>query len=218
MVSEKEHDIIGGAMRVEDIKDFNYSDKEERDALVIRLYSKGFSCYKIARLLNIHRHTVTRVLKNNNISRRKIGDYHRLRHEKIRELYLSGKSIQEIAAELKISSNTVERVLEKMKIIFEKNERRIIRIAKYIELKKDGKTKEEIAKILGMTTRQLNRLVFNSPINITNIKNKKYSKKPLSNIITDFIKGSSITDLSKRYGMNQSELKDLLRKFGLYKL
>jgi len=225
VLSDKKSRVVTNDLSVESTEkkesttgSYKYSTKAERDELVIKLYKEGLSCYKIAHLLDIHRHTVTRVLKSNNIPRRKIGDYHQLRHKKIEEMYLSGKSIAEIAEKLKISTNTVEKVLEKRKIIFERNDERIIKIARYIELKKQGKTKEEIAKILGLSTKQLNRLVFNSPINITNIKNKRYSKKPLADIITEFMQGATLDQLSRRYDLKQSEIKDLLRKFGLYKL
>ncbi|MHA1684872.1 MAG: helix-turn-helix domain-containing protein [Candidatus Heimdallarchaeaceae archaeon] len=193
----------------------NFTDKEARDKKVIELYKQGLSCYKIADKLNIHRHTVTRILAKYGINRRTIGDYHALRHEKIIALYEGGHSIEEIADTLNITPSTVIQVLERYRILFPKNDKRLLIIAKYLELKHKGMSKAEIAKEVGINIKQLNRLIFNSPINISNLNNKKYLSKPISEIIIDCLRGESIEIISKKYDIKQEDLEDLLVRFGL---
>lgn len=190
-------------------------DKETRDRTVIELYRKGLSCYKIADMLHIHRHTVTRILEKNGIGRRTIGDYHAIRHEKIIELFENGKTTKEIAKEMNITEPTVVQVLERYRIIFPKNDRRLLLVAKYLELKHQKMSKTEIAKELGVNIKQLNRLIFNSPINISNISNKKYLAKPISQIIMDYLRGAELAELCKKYEIKEEDLDDLLTRFGL---
>ncbi|MCE7741065.1 MAG: helix-turn-helix domain-containing protein, partial [Candidatus Heimdallarchaeota archaeon] len=59
----------------------------QRDALIVEMYEDGLSTYDIAIQLELNRHTISRVLKENRIETRTIADYHKFKHEDIELLF-----------------------------------------------------------------------------------------------------------------------------------
>ena len=92
-----------------------YRPLSERDALIIEMYDEGLSTYEIAEALEINRHTISKVLKENEVETRTIADYHKLKHDDIIELFKQGKTKHEIAKDLGFS--TVEQKFKVSRLI-----------------------------------------------------------------------------------------------------
>lgn len=98
-----------------DWKDEKY---RERDDKACSLYKKGTKITEIANTLNINRHTVTDILKRNNVYeysniRENIAsDSKTERNNSIIYLYKKGLSMREVAKQLNVCTSTVKNVLD----------------------------------------------------------------------------------------------------------
>jgi len=192
------------------------SNLSDRDKNIIKLYESGLSCEKIGEKLNLNRITVNKILHRNNIKMRKIKEYHIKRHEKIIALFLDGKTIEEISEITNLKQETIKNLLLKKKLILSNNEKKIVQVARYIELKNKGYSNELIAQILNLTLNQVRRLPHNSGIKISIIPKKKIPNN-LAELILDALKGKNIYELSKKYNLTSQDIKKLLEIFGLHK-
>lgn len=85
----------------------------EQTAKLIAEYRGGATVYELATQFKIHRHTVSRILKDASVAPR----YRRLSDEQIREaklLYTSGWSLARIAAKFDVDPSTVHVRLRKL--------------------------------------------------------------------------------------------------------
>lgn len=88
---------------------------EDVTSKVIQLAKQGYSANKISDMLDLNSNTVLRILRKNNLVKRK----EKLKPEeieKIKQMYLNGESIYKIAKELKRSTNLIVYHLKKMNI------------------------------------------------------------------------------------------------------
>ncbi|MHA1303370.1 MAG: hypothetical protein ACTSQE_03800 [Candidatus Heimdallarchaeaceae archaeon] len=188
----------------------------KRDVMIIQLYEQGLSSYKIAAELEINRHTVTKVLRDNNVEIRSKKQYDKKRKELICSLFKQGKSIFEISNIAGVSRYTVRLTLEEEKLIFNKYERDILNIARYIQMKNKGYETESIAKFLNMTEKQLNKLLKNSGIKTSALRRKAEKIENLPDIVEHKLRGMKAKEIAMKYKLDLVKLKDILEDFGLY--
>ena len=188
----------------------------ERDALIVEMYEDGLSTYEIAIELELNRHTVSRVLKENRIETRTIADYHKFKHEDIEDLFNRGKSKHEIAKELGLTYYTVRKVLEDRGFIRNRKDKETLRIANYVQMKNRGYDNEAISIYLGLNdVKQLNKLIRNSTVNVTAVRLKTKKIESLPDIVRDRLEGKSIHDISMKYNLYILDVIDILYEFGL---
>ncbi|MHA1953079.1 MAG: hypothetical protein ACW96U_03945 [Candidatus Heimdallarchaeaceae archaeon] len=187
----------------------------ERDALIIEMYDEGLSTYEIAEILEINRHTASKVLKENEIQTRTIADYHKLKHHDIVHLFKQGKTKHEIAKELNITYYTVRKVLEDKGLVLNKKDRETLAIARYIQMKNKGYENDAIAIFLDMTEKQLNRLIRNSGVNVSSVRNKTRNIDILPDIVLQCLKGMTLSKISMKYKVDLVLVKEILYEFGL---
>jgi len=192
-----------------------YRPLSERDALIIEMYDEGLSTYEIAEALELNRHTISKVLKENEIETRTIGDYHKLKHDDITELFKQGKAKHEIAKDLGLTYYTVRKVLEDKGLILSKKDRETMSIARYIQMKNKGYDNESISSFLNISRKQLNKLIRNCGVNVTAVRHKTGEIENLSDIILSRLKGMKITDISLKYKIELVLLREILYDFGL---
>ncbi|MCK4845425.1 MAG: helix-turn-helix domain-containing protein [Candidatus Heimdallarchaeota archaeon] len=191
---------------------------DDRDSTILELYSQGYSTYQIATKLTINRHTVSKVLRDNDIKTRRTKDYFKPAHDEIVNLFTrKGLSKHDIAKKMDCTYYTVRKVLEDRGVIFNKKDRETLAIAKYIQMKNQGLMNIDIANFLEMTTKQLNRLVRNSGFNIQAIRLRTKKFTNLIDIIKLRLEGFTLTEISIKFRMNIVEIKDILYHFGLSK-
>lgn len=94
------------------MKKYNY----EMEYNICFLYLEGFKNKEISEILNVNRHTITNVLKQNNVytypQSKKDSIYSKdKRNKQIIDLYTSGKSCRQISKEMSISMSTIKNVL-----------------------------------------------------------------------------------------------------------
>ena len=193
----------------------DYRPLSERDALIIEMYDEGLSTYEISEALEINRHTISKVLKENEIETRTIADYHKLKHDDIIELFKQGKTKQEIAKDLGLTYYTVRKVLEDKGLILNKKDRETMSIARYVQMKNKGYDNESIASFLNITRKQLNKLIRNCGVNVTAVRNKTSEIENLSDIILSRLKGMKIANISLKYEIDLVLLREVLYDFGL---
>ena len=187
----------------------------QRDLIILDMYNNGYSTYQIADALELNRHTVSKVLKDNNISTRITADYHKFKHQEIIDLFNKGKSKKEIAVELELTDYTVRKVLEDNGLILNKKDRETVSISRYIQMKNKGYDNESIAIFLEMTTKQLNKLVRNSGVNVTAVRHRTKEIESLPDIILERLQGEAIKSISLKYEMDLIALREILYEFGL---
>ncbi|MHA1225094.1 MAG: hypothetical protein ACTSP3_17965, partial [Candidatus Heimdallarchaeaceae archaeon] len=100
-------------------------------------------------------------------------------------------------------------------LILNKRDRQTLSIARYIQMKNKGYDNEYIAVFLGLTERQLNKLVRNSGINISSVRSKTKKLEILPDIVLSRLKGASIAKISLKYKIDIVLLKQILYEFGL---
>ncbi|MFW9852040.1 MAG: helix-turn-helix domain-containing protein [Candidatus Thorarchaeota archaeon] len=193
----------------------DYRPLSERDALIIEMYDEGLSTYEIAEALEINRHTISKVLRENEIETRTIADYHKLKHDDISELFKQGKTKHEIAKDLGLTYYTVRKVLEDKGLILNKKDRETMSIARYIQMKNKGYDNESIASFLNITRKQLNKLIRNCGVNVTAVRNKTSEIENLSDIILSRLKGMKIANIALKYKTELVLLREVLYDFGL---
>ncbi len=197
-------------------KDFSESSLlSQRDMIILDMYNNGLSTYQIADALELNRHTVSKVLKNNKISTRITADYHKFKHQEIIDLFHKGKSKKEIALELDLTDYTVRKVLEDNGLILNKKDRETISISRYIQMKNKGYDNESIAIFLELTTKQLNKLVRNSGVNVTAVRHRTKEIESLPDIILERLQGGAIKSISLKYKIDIIILREILYEFGL---
>lgn len=91
-------------------------DKKQRDEKVCQLYKQNMLVGEIAKILEIDRHTVTRILKkykvyDANKNQLRLNADKIYRNEEIIKLYQSGKSFRKIATLFNIGHTTVEQIV-----------------------------------------------------------------------------------------------------------
>ena len=192
-----------------------YRPLSERDALIIEMYDEGLSTYEIAEALEINRHTISKVLKENEVETRTIADYHKLKHDDITELFKQGKTKHEIAKDLGLTYYTVRKVLEDKGLILSKKDRETMSIARYIQMKNKGYDNESIASFLNITKKQLNKLIRNCGVNVTAVRHKTGDVENLSDIILSRLKGMKIANISLKHKIDLVLLRQILYDFGL---
>ena len=192
------------------------SSLSERDRSIIQLYLQGLSSYKIADRLEINRHTVTKVLKDNNIPIRTKNQYDENRKKRIITLFKQGKSIYEISEIVGVSHYSVRLTLEEENLTLKKYERDILNVARYIYMKNKGFDTQDIAKFLNMTEKALNKLIRNSGINISSVRRKTKNIDNLADIIEKKLKGQKNKDIAMYYNLDIVTLKEILDDFGLF--
>ena len=94
------------------MKKYNY----KMEYNICFLYLEGFTNKEISEILNINRHTITSILKQNNIyvypQNKKNNIYSKKeRNNQIINLYKSGKSFEQISKKMNISTSTIKNVL-----------------------------------------------------------------------------------------------------------
>jgi DNA-binding CsgD family transcriptional regulator len=193
----------------------DYRPLSERDALIIEMYDEGLSTYEIAEALEINRHTISKVLKENEVETRTIADYHKLKHDDITELFKQGKTKHEIAKDLGLTYYTVRKVLEDKGLVLNKKDRETMSIARYVQMKNKGYDNESIASFLNITRKQLNKLIRNCGVNVTVVRHKTSEIENLSDIILSRLKGMKIANISLKYKINLVLLREVLYDFGL---
>jgi len=189
----------------------------ERDALIIAMYEDGLSTYEIAQELEMNRHTISKVLKENRIETRTIADYHKLKHGDIEELFNKGKTKHEIAKELGLTYYTVRKVLEDRGLILNKKDRETVSIARYIQMKNKGYDNEYIAIFLDISEKQLNKLIRNSGVNVSIVRCKTKNIEGLPEVILQKLKGSTNREISLKYKIELILVREILYEFGLSK-
>ncbi len=187
----------------------------QRDALIIEMYEDGLSTYEIALELELNRHTVSRVLKENKIETRTIADYHKLKHEDIELLFKEGKTKHEISKELGLTYYTVRKVLEDKGLILNKKDRESVAIARYIQMKNKGYENGYIAVFLDLSEKQLNKLVRNSGVNVTAVRHRTKDIEVLPEIVLQKLQGMSISEISMKYEIDIVLVREILYEFGL---
>ncbi len=191
----------------------------KRDHSIIKLYSQGLSSYKIAEQLQINRHTVTKVLRDNNIKLRTKAHYDTKRKNTIIKLYKEGKSFDEISEIVGVSKYSIRLTLEKEKIVFNIYDKELLKIARYVQMKNRGYDNLTISKFLNITQKQLNKLLRNSGIKISVVRRKVEKEKKinehLSDIIEKKLRGMKAKDIAICYEIDLVLLKDVLSEFGL---
>ena len=192
------------------------SSLSERDRSIIQLYLQGLSSYKIADRLEINRHTVTKVLKDNNIPIRTKNQYDENRKKRIITLFKQGKSIYEISEIVGVSHYSVRLTLEEENLTLKKYERDILNVARYIYMKNKGFDTQDIAKFLNMTEKALNKLIRNSGINISSVRRKTKNIDNLADIIEKKLKGQKNKDIAMYYNLDIVTVKEILDDFGLF--
>jgi len=192
------------------------SSLSERDRSIIQLYLQGLSSYKIADRLEINRHTVTKVLKDNNIPIRTKNQYDKNRKKRIITLFKQGKSIYEISEIVGVSHYSVRLTLEEENLTLNKYERDILNVARYIYMKNKGFDTQDIAKFLNMTEKALNKLIRNSGINISSVRRKTKNIDNLADIIEKKLKGQKNKDIAMYYNLDIVTVKEILDDFGLF--
>ena len=199
-------------------QDFSESSfLSERDMVILNMYNNGHSTYQIADAMELNRHTVSKVLKDNNISTRITADYHKFKHQDIIDLFHKGKSKKEIAVELELTDYTVRKVLEDNGLILNKKDRETISISRYIQMKNKGYDNESIAIFLEMNTKQLNKLVRNSGVNVTAVRHRTKEIESLPDIILLRLQGGTLKEISLKYEIDIVVLLEILYEFGLSK-
>lgn len=193
----------------------DYRPMSERDALIIEMYDEGLSTYEIAEALEINRHTISKVLKENEVETRTIADYHKLKHDDIIELFKQGKTKHEIANDLGLTYYTVRKVLEDKGLVLNKKDRETMSIARYVQMKNKGYDNESIASFLNITRKQLNKLIRNCGVNVTAVRHKTSEIENLSDIILSRLKGMKIANISLKYKIDLVLLRQVLYDFGL---
>jgi len=192
------------------------SKLSELEQEIIDLYLSGLSCIKISNTLSISALTVRKILVKNNIKLRTVKAYHQQKHQKIIEFYKNGKTISEIAKATSYSEGTIINILKKYKLILSTRGKKILKLAKYVELQQKGYDFSDIAEKLSLTKKQLNKLLHNSGIKLTNLK--YFNIPPLfSKIVEEFLKGIPLEELSFKYSLNLEEMKEIFEELGLYK-
>lgn len=192
------------------------SSLSERNRSIIQLYLQGLSSYKIADRLKINRHTVTKVLKDNNIPIRTKNQYDENRKKRIITLFKQGKSIYEISEIVGVSHYSVRLTLEEENLTLKKYERDILNVARYIYMKNKGFDTQDIAKFLNMTEKALNKLIRNSGINISSVRRKTKNIDNLADIIEKKLKGQKNKDIAMYYNLDIVTVKEILDDFGLF--
>ena len=192
------------------------SSLSERDRSIIQLYLQGLSSYKIADRLEINRHTVTKVLKDNNIPIRTKNQYDKNRKKRIITLFKQGKSIYEISEIVGVSHYSVRLTLEEENLTLNKYERDILNVARYIYMKNKGFDTQDIAKFLNMTEKALNKLIRNSGINISSVRRKTKNIDNLADIIEKKLKGQKNKDIAMYYNLDIVTVKEILDDFGIF--
>ena len=187
----------------------------QRDSSIVELYDEGLSTYQIAEELDLNRHTVSKVLKRNQIETRTIADYHKLKHEEVIELFNKGKDKKEIAILLDLTEYTVRKVLEEKGLILKKKDRDTILIAQYVQMKNKGYDNESISIFLGITLKQLNKFIRNSGVNVTAVRHRTKNIQNVVDIIRRTLEGSKLSDLALEYGIDLILLREILFEFGL---
>ena len=186
-----------------------------RDNSIVELYDEGKSTYQIADELELNRHTVSKVLKKNQIETRTIADYHKLKHEEVVELFNKGKDKKEIAEILELTDYTVRKVLEERGLLLRKMDRDTILIARYIQMKNKGYDNESISIFLGITQKQLNKNIRNSGVNVTAVRYKTKTIENIADLVRKRLEGFKIAELSLEYGLDLLLLREIFYDFGL---
>ena len=171
----------------------------QRDALVVEMYEEGLSTYDISVQLDINRHTISRILKENSIETRTIADYHKFKHGDIVHLFKEGKSKHEIAQELGLTYYTVRKVLEDKGLVLNKKDRETVAIARYIQMKNKHYENEYIAIFLDLSEKQLNKLIRNSGVNVTSVRQQSKDIEVLPEIVLQKLQGMSIGEIALKY-------------------
>ena len=187
----------------------------QRDALIVEMYEDGLSTYEISEQLDINRHTISRVLKENEIETRTIADYHKFKHDDIELLFKEGKSKHEIAKELGITYYTVRKVLEDKGLILNKKDRETVAIARYIQMKNKGYENEYIAIFLDLSEKQLNKLIRNSGVNVTSVRQQTRDIEILPELVLQRLQGMPIGQISMKYEVDIVLVRSILYEFGL---
>ena len=187
----------------------------QRDALIVEMYEDGLSTYEIAIQLDINRHTISRILKENQIETRTIADYHKIKHEDIELLFKEGKSKHEIAQELGLTYYTVRKVLEDKGLILNKKDRESVAIARYIQMKNKGYENEYIAIFLDLSEKQLNKLIRNSGVNVTSVRQQTKDIEVLPEIVLQKLQGMPISEIALKYEVDIVLVRGILYEFGL---
>ena len=187
----------------------------QRDALILEMYEDGLSTYEIAQQLEINRHTISRILKENSVETRTIADYHKLKHEDIELLFKEGKNKHEIAQELELTYYTVRKVLEDKGLILNKKDRETVAIARYIQMKNKNYENEYIAIFLNLSEKQLNKLVRNSGVNVTSVRQQAKDIEVLPEIVLQKLQGMTASDISLKYEVDILLVRSILYEFGL---
>lgn len=87
-----------------------WETNSDRDNQIINLYKEGIGAFTVAKMLNISKEAVYRILKTHKIKIDKNRSYSKLKNNdiiKINELYKSGKSTTEISQIYKVSEGTI---------------------------------------------------------------------------------------------------------------
>ncbi|MHA1115146.1 MAG: LuxR C-terminal-related transcriptional regulator [Candidatus Heimdallarchaeaceae archaeon] len=205
-----------GEKKMLEVNQSFFSNLSERDKSIIQLYLEGFSSYKIANKLDINRHTVTKVLKENKIPIRTKNQYDENRKKRIITLFKQGKSIYEISDIVGVSHYSVRLTLEEENLTLNKYERDILNVARYIYMKNKGFDTQDIAKFLNMTEKALNKLIRNSGINISAVRRKTKNIENLADIVEKKLKGQKNKDIAMHYNMDIVTVKEILDDFGLF--
>ncbi len=187
----------------------------QRDALIVEMYEDGLSTYDIALQLEVNRHTISRILKENKIETRTTADYHKLKHEEIELLFKEGKTKHEIAKELGLTYYTVRKVLEDKGLILNRKDRESVAIARYIQMKNKGYENEYIAIFLDLSEKQLNKLIRNSGVNVTSVRQQSRDIEVLPEIVLQKLQGMTISDISMKYEIDIVIVRGVLYEFGL---
>jgi len=187
----------------------------QKEAIVIEMYEDGLSTYDIAEQLDVNRHTISRILKENEIETRTIADYHKLKHDDIVLLYKEGKNKHEIAKELGLTYYTVRKVLEDKGLALNKKDRETVAIARYIQMKNKNYENEYIAIFLDLTEKQLNRLIRNSGVNVSSVRHQTKDIEVLPEIVLQKLKGMAVSEIALKYEIDILVVRNILYEFGL---
>lgn len=211
---------------------------------IIELYKQGKSSFEIEKLLGIGSYRISNLLRNNenwaeieaeNLSNRKISIITQEKIDKMVELYVQGKSTEEIAEIIKCDQSTVRKHIfsqenkeELIKLhneniqVRDKKEAIIItpeRLDKIIELYKSGKSYKQISEIIGCNQstvkRKLVKLDNYEELKIENLKNttkKIVTPKDVEKMVELFRQGENVKNIAKTLGYDATTINKYLEK------
>ena len=211
------------------------SKTQKRKEIIKEKYLEGELVTKIAKELNMNQPTVSRYIKKlkeegeipKDFNNRQRSSKIQKRKEIIKEKYLEGKAITEIAEELNISQATVSKDIKKLKEEGEipknlNNKPKSSKIQKRREIIKEkyleGKSVTEIVKELNISKVTVSKYIKKLkeegeiPEDLNNKPKSSKTQKRKEIIKEKYLEGELVTKIAKELNMNQPTVSRYIKK------